>query len=578
MSSNLTLTQLSNTRLSKYTTINTLTGEIVNNQIIEDQLKTIMNLVNETGASFLVDCWSEGTLDCLKKKTNQAGEKLPSTANAAADKLGLRPIMPKVYMPSRVERFIKSLTISQLRSQVNRREAYKSLLNDDNETSYATELVKNVQRATENYLKENDTLPANYTDFCVPRFPENILRMGSVDRQYAYGDYDQEEHSYSMSMNVNKVWYSLIFALPDHLRALSITKVCLPNIRLRDDVFHFDTCVEHSIPNPVLAIQENVAYHKPLTVLGVDLGHTNTAVCSIVSSDTKGNLTYHEHSYSYDDLGQRAKLDTLSSLGYDIRTKKRAYEALNAHADKAQSLSRENHHVESRRANLAKDLAYDLAHYVLELCKIFKVDAVSLEDLRFTSSTMKSPSKALNIANSTWSHSQIASIMAQVLNKHGILVLHVNARNTSKSCPSCDTELERSNYHVTQCECGINMDRDQASSISIAKRGILNLLNQSKLPVNIAKNRPRLLKIPVVGLNLVKPSRDKAAPTPCQVNKKHSSRRKYPLKPKHNHPYFPLSQCRNGVICSETTVLLSNRITVVNSTKNIIVENLVIIQ
>lgn len=181
------LTQLSNAPLSKYTTINTVTGEIVDNKVVEDHLTMLTSLVNEVGPVFLNECWTEDTLNLLEQKVDASGRKLPSTANSAADRLGLRPMMPAVHMASRVERFVKSVVISQLRSQVTRRTIYRGILAGEPMPEKSSELYKNVSRATKNYLKKNATLPVSYTEFCVPKFPMDILRWGSVDGQYARG-------------------------------------------------------------------------------------------------------------------------------------------------------------------------------------------------------------------------------------------------------------------------------------------------------------------------------------------------------------------------------------------------------
>ncbi|BAB66867.1 putative transposase [Sulfurisphaera tokodaii str. 7] len=59
--------------------------------------------------------------------------------------------------------------------------------------------------------------------------------------------------------------------------------------------------------------------------------------------------------------------------------------------------------------------------------------------------------------------------------KHGLLVVYVNPRYSSVSCPKCGKKMVEVSYRWFKCICGYENDRDVIGIMNLNRRGSLTL-------------------------------------------------------------------------------------------------------
>jgi transposase len=60
--------------------------------------------------------------------------------------------------------------------------------------------------------------------------------------------------------------------------------------------------------------------------------------------------------------------------------------------------------------------------------------------------------------------------------KNGVLIIVVEPRETSTTCPMCNTKLNENSYRRMKCfRCGFEDDRDTVAVLNIEKRALIQM-------------------------------------------------------------------------------------------------------
>jgi putative transposase len=122
------------------------------------------------------------------------------------------------------------------------------------------------------------------------------------------------------------------------------------------------------------------------------------------------------------------------------------------------SLGRQHKKVADKR----KDFHYKTANQLLK-----KYDVIVHEELNVKG--LARTNKAKSIHDAGWSN--FLSILANKAEKAGLLVIGVNAYNTSQNCSACGVKVSKElskRWH--SCGCGCSLDRDHNAAINIKNR------------------------------------------------------------------------------------------------------------
>jgi IS605 OrfB family transposase len=183
--------------------------------------------------------------------------------------------------------------------------------------------------------------------------------------------------------------------------------------------------------------------------LGVDLGIANIAVDNdgqMYSGSTIKNVRHRRRRL-------RQKLQRKGTLGTHRRLKKLA--------GKEQRFARHvNHMISKQLVHKAQDTRHGIA----------------LEDLggiRERVTVRKSQRAGLH----SWSFYQLRSFIEYKARRAGVLVVAVDPRNTSRTCPSCgyvDKANRRTQAHFSCIQCGFAAPADYVAAINIGRRAAVN--------------------------------------------------------------------------------------------------------
>ncbi|MFU8855259.1 zinc ribbon domain-containing protein, partial [Micromonospora sp. SL1-18] len=151
-------------------------------------------------------------------------------------------------------------------------------------------------------------------------------------------------------------------------------------------------------------------------------------------------------------------------------------------AGKHTVLRDEIRHVSARRQNLNDALAWAAARWTVDQAIAARASVIYLEDLR--SMQAQGMGRSLNTRLSQQVRGKISDRIRHLAAEHGVAVVTVPARNTSKHCPQCLTPLRHckapdkptvAGWKWAICpnqSCGWQGDRDQGAWRRIAARGL----------------------------------------------------------------------------------------------------------
>jgi IS605 OrfB family transposase len=199
-----------------------------------------------------------------------------------------------------------------------------------------------------------------------------------------------------------------------------------------------------------------------------------------------GTITALGAGAQYRAGGVLARQHRLRRQGEALHAKLGHYERLTAGRDhhpldaKAAVLRGEARHVADRRSHLNDALAWSAARWAADQALAAGATVIYIEDLR--SMEARGMGHTLNTRLSQAVRSQITDKLQHVAAEHGIAVVTVPPRGTSKNCPCCLTPLRHCKspdrptapgWKWARCPgCGWQGDRDTGAWQRIAARGL----------------------------------------------------------------------------------------------------------
>jgi hypothetical protein len=229
--------------------------------------------------------------------------------------------------------------------------------------------------------------------------------------------------------------------------------------------------------------------------LGIDWGVSTLLSAGAVRLNRDGPVTALGAGAQYRASGVLAKTHRLRRHGERLHAKLDHYERLTAGredqppAAKATVLEQEARRVAGKRSHLNGALAWSAARWAADQAIAAGASVIYVEDLR--SMEARGMGRTLNTRLSQAVRGQITDRLRHITAGHGIAVVTVPARNTSKHCPRCLAPLRHRKapdrpttpgWKWAVCPgCGWQGDRDQGAWQRIAARG---LAHQAKTTVS----------------------------------------------------------------------------------------------
>ena len=293
-------------------------------------------------------------------------------------------------------------------------------------------------------------------------------------------------------------WYVLEFAF-DKKRFAGAKKVCLPNVRIKNDnSVVFDFSIEYENQYPLIS---------PSYVIGVDVGVAQPATVSVVDTSS-GEIVYST------TLSRR-----VHGLANSIKKSEKQKNQLRA-------LGRDEEAALHRKAASRKkrELAVLVGQEVAEISAAYGNALVVVEDLSWISNTMET---------GRWNRGEVVKWINHYVELNGGRVYKVNAFNTSKNCHLCHEKgellMEERLFLCTNKEClniGVLIDRDVNAGGEIAHRVIGNTLSKTVATRKSSSKRHNFpkqkIRSPKTRESLKYPGRDrtKNAATPKRIKRK----------------------------------------------------------
>jgi IS605 OrfB family transposase len=147
-----------------------------------------------------------------------------------------------------------------------------------------------------------------------------------------------------------------------------------------------------------------------------------------------------------------------------------------------------------RARSIIEDWAKKVSHKIASLAKQH-LYAVAREDLTDLVESLRKLPKGHRVSLLILSYRKLEHWIDWQCEKNGVPIIVVDPKNTSTTCPRCNTKLNENSYRRMRCSgCGFEADRDTVAVLNIAKRaltqmwGALTLLNAPQM-TDVATNR-----------------------------------------------------------------------------------------
>ena len=378
---------------------------------------------------------------------------------------------------SRFQRMFQSLLIREVSSWVARSDA--------------------VDKTTDKYVSQgwrrtaDNTIPSNL-NLIMP------LSAAGDDKYVKFLNNPLVDGFIELKMVVDGHWHILEFPF-DKKRFAGAKKVCLPNVRIKNDnSVVFDFSVEYENQYPLISSSY---------VVGVDVGVVQPATVSVVEVNS-GEIVYST------TLSRR-----VHGLANSIKKSEKQKNQLRV-------LGRDEEAALHRQAASRKkrELAILIGQEVAEISAAYGNALVVVEDLSWVINTMQ---------NGRWNRGEVVKWINHYVELNGGRVYRTNPFNTSKNCHLCHEKGEllmaERLFLCTNKEClniGVLIDRDVNAGGEIAHRVIGNRLNKTVATRKSSSKRHNFpkqkIRSPKARESLKYPGRDrtKNAATPKRIKRK----------------------------------------------------------
>jgi hypothetical protein len=484
------------------------TGEVLPAAVVAERVGWCAALVRGMAARLLAERWNAGDVAALAAGKGPDGRTLPARAWMALRRFGWHAAPPAgIVVNDRVTRMAQEQAGRLLRSAAWRASLTAAVIaswpaapgkrtpeewdqvraavpgGDHVASGIITARTRQVQR----YLAANGRLPVDVFDLEGPPRAAGMLLLAACDRQEA----TLERHEADPRAALLRVqlpvrpdpqgygdwtWVAIPLALPPTIPAAAALH--LPALRVQDGRVRADVTFTHLVPA--------ARGDGHVIAIGADWGLSTLVSAGPVRLHPDGTITALGHGGQYRADGALARMHRLRRQGELLHAKADHFERLvngrDGHrlARKLQALRDEARHVAARRAHLNDALAASAARWTIDQALASGATAVYVEDLRDLEA--RGMGRTLNTRLSQTVRGQVVDRMRHIAAEHGIAVVTVPPRGTSKYCPRCLAALRHCKspdqpgtpgWKWASCRaCGWQGDRDQGAWQRIAARGL----------------------------------------------------------------------------------------------------------
>ncbi|MEU5727042.1 hypothetical protein ABZ783_35240, partial [Micromonospora sp. NPDC047738] len=434
------------------------TGEALSQAVLAQRVGWCADLVAGMVAALIGEHWNTVDVQVLAAGVDAGGRRLPSHAWMALRRLGWTVAPPGgVRVNDRVVRMAQEQAGRVLRSAAWRAEVTGGVLSawpadPRNRTPAEWEqvrasipggehlpssVIKSRTRQAATFVKVNGRLPVDVFELeGVPRIPRMLL-LAACDRQQATIERcDTDPASALLRLQLplrpdprtyrDWTWVACPIRLPSTVPALAVLH--LPTLRLTDGKVRADMAYTHPVPKAA-RVGHTVA-------VGVDWGLNTLLSAGALRLGEDGRITALGAGGQFRAAGVLAKQHRLRRHSERLHAKADQYARLlggrpDEHLGaKHEVLAGEIRHVSARRANLNTALAWAAARWTVDQAIAAAASVIYLEDLR--SMEAKGMGATRNTRLSQQVRGKITDRMRHLAAEHGIAVVTVPARNTSK--------------------------------------------------------------------------------------------------------------------------------------------------
>ncbi|OKI42186.1 zinc ribbon domain-containing protein [Micromonospora sp. CB01531] len=486
------------------------TGEVLSRALLAQRVGWCADLVAGMVAALVGEHWNRVDVGLLTGGVDAGGRRLPSHAWMALRRLGWAATPPGgVRVNDRVVRMTQEQAGRALRSVKWRADVTAGVLStwpaDPRKRTPAewdqirqaipggqhlpSSIINARTRQAATFLNTNGRLPVDVFELeGTPRIPRMLL-LAACDRQQATIERSDTGPGRALlrlqlpsrtdpQTYRDWTWVACPIELPPTVPASAVLH--LPTLRLTDGTVRADMAYTHVVP------KAQAAGH--LVALGVDWGLNTLLSAGALRLHDTGRITALGAGGQFRAAGILAKQHRLRRQSERLHAKADHYQRLIGVDERHQLVGKhavirdEIRHVSARRANLNDALAWAAARWTVDQAIAARATAIYLEDLR--SMKAKGMGHSLNTRLSQQVRGKITDRIRHLAAEHGIAVVTVPARNTSKHCPQCLTPLRHrkapdqptvAGWKWATCpdrSCRWQGDRDHGAWRRIAARGL----------------------------------------------------------------------------------------------------------
>lgn len=542
------------------------TGEALSAAAVAERVAWCAALVEGMTAGLAADHWNPADMEALASGRDAGGKPLPARAWMAMRRLGWAAVPPDgITVNDRIVRMAQEQAGRTLRSACWRDALTRAVTatwpaDPGKRTPEEWDAVRAAMPAGENvpaavirartrqvarHLQEHGRLPVAVTELETPPGVPAILVLAACDRQQA----SIERHGADPGRALLRLqlpgrpdprgykdwsWVTVPLTLPPTVPAAA--KLHLPTLRVGQGRIRADVAFTHEVP---------IASKDGHTVaVGVDWGLNTLLSAGPVRLRPGGSIEALGAGAQYRASGVLAKAHRLRRHGEQLHAKLDHYERLTGgRVDhpleaKAAVIRDDARRVADRRSHLNDALAWSAARWAADQAIAAGASVIYVEDLR--SMEARGMGRTMNTRLSQAVRGQITERLRHIAAEHGIAVVTVPPRGTSRCCPRCLAPLRHCKapdqpaapgWKWASCPaCGWQGDRDHGAWQRIAARG---LAHQEKTATS-RDNRAmavRAVDDELEARAVVAPypsgrDRSKTGPTPRRTAPRHAPRRR----------------------------------------------------
>jgi hypothetical protein len=493
------------------------TGEALTTATLAERVAWCAALVQSMAARLSAGHWNPDGLESLASGRDRAGRPLPAMAWMALRRLGWGTAPPEgVTVNDRVVRMAQEQAGRALRSACWRDGLTRAVTgtwpaDPAKRTGEEWDAVRAAAPGGEHlpsavirartrqiirYPRDHGRLPDGVTELEAPPRMPGMLILAACDRQQAVlerHEADPRRALLRLQLPVRPdprgycdwSWVAVPLALPPTVPAAAVLH--LPTLRATGGRVLADIAFTRPVP------QARRTGHT--VALGIDWGLNTMLSAGAVRLRPDGSVTALGAGAQYRASGVLAKAGRLRRQGEALHAKRDHCQRLAA-GDEAHPLTakaavpmEEAGRVAGRRGHLNDALAWSAARWAADQAIAAGATVIYVEDLR--SMEARGMGRTLNTRLSQTVRGRIVERLRHIAAEHGIAVVTVPARGTSRYCPRCLAPLRHCKapgrptapgWKWARCPgCGWQGDRDHGAWQRIAARG---LTHQAKTAVS----------------------------------------------------------------------------------------------